>query len=68
MLLAKFPCTAGPAVSAAVPGGGCCQRIGHAAVAMADFLRFHHAQDLVVEKSTPADAGARLVKALEKEG
>ncbi len=44
------------------------EMIAAIAVAMADFLRFHHAQDLVVEKSTPADAGARLVKALEKEG
>ena len=39
--------------------------IADLAVAMRDFMRFHHAGDLQIENSLPTEFGEKLLRALE---
>jgi uncharacterized protein len=47
------------------PGGGCSEElVAGVALAMRDFLAFHNATDLVVERSQPLEFGEKLLAAL----
>jgi hypothetical protein len=38
--------------------------VSDVAIAMRDFMGFHHAHDLVIEKSQPEEFGEKLVKGI----